>query len=144
MNEDAQYQPSPLDRERAQVALYEATDGAEGNTLEGRPIVILSHIGAKSGLLRKSPLMRIEHDGSYAVSASNGGAARDPLWANNIAVYPEVRVQDGPTTHALHARRLFGDEQEQWWQRAYQTFPKFEQYRHAAGREVPLYVLEPA
>ena len=88
--------------------------------------------------------MRIEHDGSYAVIASNGGAARDPLWARNIAAHPEVRVQDGPTTHALHARRVFGDEQEQWWLRAYETFPKFAGYRQAAGRDVPLYVLEPA
>jgi deazaflavin-dependent oxidoreductase (nitroreductase family) len=144
MNDNARYEPSPLDRERAQVALYEATDGAEGATLEGRPIVILTHVGAKSGLLRKSPLMRIEHDGSYAVIASNGGAARDPLWARNIAANPEVRVQDGPTTHPLHARRVSGDEQEQWWQRAYETFPKFAGYREAAGRDVPLYVLEPA
>jgi deazaflavin-dependent oxidoreductase (nitroreductase family) len=144
MNQAAQYEPSPFDRERAQVALYEATDGAEGGTLEGRPIVILTHVGSKSGLLRKSPLMRIEHDGKYAVIASNGGAARDPLWARNIAAHGEVRVQDGSTTYALHARRVFGEEQEQWWLRAYETFPKFEQYRHAAGRDVPLYVLEPA
>lgn len=144
MNVEGRYEPSPLDRERAQVALYEATDGAEGNTLEGRPIVILTHVGAKSGLLRKSPLMRIEHDGSYAVIASNGGAARDPLWARNIAVNPDVRIQDGPATHVLHARRAVGDEQEQWWLRACETFPKFAGYREAAGRDVPLYVLEPA
>ena len=144
MDMDTKYEPSPLDRERAQVALYEATNGAEGATLEGRPIVILTHVGAKSGLLRKSPLMRIEHDGSYAVIASNGGSARDPLWASNIAAHSEVRVQDGPTTYPLLARRVFGDEQEQWWLRAYETCPKFEGYRHAAGRDVPLYVLEPA
>ncbi len=144
MNQDGHYEPSPMARERAQVALYEVTDGAEGNTLEGRPIIVLSHTGAKSGLLRKTPLMRVEHDGSYAVIASNGGAARDPLWANNIAVDPDVRVQDGPVTHALRSRRVFGAEGEQWWQRAYQTFPKFAGYREAAGRDVPLYVLEPA
>src|SRR3978361_1691061 len=114
MTDDLRYEPSPLDRERAQVALYEATDGAEGATLEGRPIVILTHVGAKSGLLRKSPLMRIEHDGSYAVIASNGGAARDPLWARNIAAHPEVRVQDGRTTHVLHARRGAGGAGAQW------------------------------
>lgn len=144
MTTDTRYEPSPLERERAQVALFEATDGAEGNTLEGRPIVVLTHIGAKSGLVRKSPLMRIEHDGSYAVIASNGGAARDPLWASNIASNPDVHVQDGSTTHALRARRVFGDEAEQWWLRAYETFPKFAQYRQTAGRDVPLYVLEPA
>lgn len=144
MYDGTHYEPSPLDRERAQVALYEATDGAEGNTLEGRPIIVLTHLGAKSGLLRKSPLMRIEHDGSYAVIASNGGAVQDPLWSRNVSAHADVRLQDGPTTYALHARRVFGEEQEQWWQRAYQTFPKFEQYRHAAGRDVPLYVLEPA
>jgi deazaflavin-dependent oxidoreductase (nitroreductase family) len=144
MNAEARYEPSPLARERAQVALFEATDGAEGNTLEGRPIVILTHVGVASGLLRKSPLMRIEHDGSYAVIASNGGADRDPLWAGNIAADPDVRVQDGPVTHALHARRVFGDEQERWWARAYETFPKFAGYRTDAARDVPLYVLEPA
>jgi deazaflavin-dependent oxidoreductase (nitroreductase family) len=144
MDAAARYEPSPLDRERAQVALYEATDGAEGNTLEGYPIVILSHLGAKSGLLRKSPLMRVEHDGRYAVVASNGGAARDPLWARNIALHSEVRVQDGATTRTLHARRVFGDEAEQWWERAREAFPKFAGYRQAAGRDVPLYVLDPA
>ncbi|MBJ7341870.1 nitroreductase family deazaflavin-dependent oxidoreductase [Mycolicibacterium sp.] len=143
MPDQPRYEPSPLDRERAQVALYEATDGSEGNTLEGRPIIILTHIGQKSGLLRKSPLMRIEHEGSYAVIASNGGAARDPLWAFNIAANPEVRVQDGPTTRALRARRVLGDELELWWTRAYETFPKFAGYRRAAEREVPVYVLEP-
>ena len=143
-NDAARYEPSPLDRERAQVALYEATDGEEGNTLEGRPIVILSHLGAKSGLLRKSPLMRVEHDGSYAVIASNGGATRDPLWSRNIAVNPDVRVQDGATVHTLRARRVSGDEGEQWWARAHDTFPKFTGYRQTAGRDVPLYVLEPA
>lgn len=114
------------------------------NTLEDRPINVLSHLGAKSGLLRKSPLMRIEHEGSCAVIASTGGTVRDRLLANNIAVYADVRVQDGPTTFALNARRVFGEEQEQWWPRGYQTFPKFEQYRHAAGRDVPLCALEPA
>ena len=143
MSDQPRYEPSPLDRERAQVALYEATDGAEGNTLEGRPIIILTHTGQTSGLLRKSPLMRIEHEGSYAVIASNGGAARDPLWARNIAANPDVRVQDGPTTHALRVRRVLGDELELWWHRAYETFPKFAGYRQAAEREVPVYVLEP-
>lgn len=108
MNSDAPYEPSPLARERAQVALYEATDGTMGDTLEGRPVVILTHLGAKSGLVRKSPLMRIEHDGSYAVIASNGGAARDPLWAGNIDANPAVRIQDGATVHDLRARRVFG------------------------------------
>jgi F420H(2)-dependent quinone reductase len=144
MTDEPRYEPSPLDRERAQVALFEATDGAEGSTLEGRPIIILAHTGGKSGLLRKSPLMRVEHNGSYAVIASNGGAERDPLWARNIAANPEVRVQDGPVVHTLRARRVFGDEGEQWWERAYETFPKFAQYRQAAPRDVPMYVLDPA
>ena len=144
MDADAPYEPSPLARERAQVALYEATDGTMGDTLEGRPVVILTHVGAKSGLVRKSPLMRVEHNGSYAVIASNGGAARDPLWAGNIAANPAVRIQDGATVHDLRARRAFGEEQEQWWRRAYETFAPFAGYREAAGRDVPLYVLEPA
>ena len=144
MNDDAQYEPSPLARERAQVALYEATDGTMGDTFQGRPVVILTHLGAKSGLVRKSPLMRIEHDGRYAVIASNGGAARDPLWAGNIAANPAVRIQDGGTVHDLRARRASGEELEQWWLRASETFAPFAGYREAAGRDVPLYVLEPA
>lgn len=143
MTENPTYQPSPDERSRDQVALYEATDGAEGNTLEGRPVVVLTHTGAESGFLRKTPLMRIEHDGRYGVIASNGGAAKTPLWAYNIAANPTVQVQDGAVKHTLRAREIFGDERETWWGYAYETYPKFASYRELAGREIPLYVLEP-
>jgi deazaflavin-dependent oxidoreductase (nitroreductase family) len=143
VSESTTYEPSPDERSRNQVALYEATDGAEGNTLDGRPVIVLTHTGAKSGLTRKTPLMQIEHAGSYAVVASNGGAAKTPLWANNIAANPTVQVQDGAVKHTLRAREVRGDEREQWWERAYATYPKFSKYRELAGRDIPLYVLEP-
>jgi F420H(2)-dependent quinone reductase len=143
VTENAVYEPSPDERSRNQVALYEATDGAEGNTLEDRPVIILTHTGAKSGLTRKTPLMQIEHDGSYGVIASNGGAAKAPLWARNIAANPVVQVQDGAITHTLRAREVFGAERDLWWTFAYATYPKFAHYREIAGRDIPLYVLEP-
>jgi F420H(2)-dependent quinone reductase len=143
MTQDTSYVPSPLERERTQVEQYEATGGAEGGTLDGRPVIILTHTGAKSGLTRKSPLMRIEHDGSYAVMASNGGSHTTPLWAHNIAAHPDVTLQDGPTVHTLRAREVFGDEKERWWGYAYDTYPKFREYRAATDRDIPVYVLEP-
>lgn len=119
--ENEVYEPSPDERSRNQVALYEATDGAAGNTLEDRPKIILTHTGATSGLTRTTPLMEIEHDGSYGVIASNGGAAKAPLWV----------------------REVFGAERDQWWTFACATYPKFAHYREIAGRDIPLYVLEP-
>lgn len=143
MSQDAAYAPSPFERERTQVEQYEATNGAEGGTLDGRPVIILTHTGAKSGLTRKSPLMRIEHHGSYAVIASNGGADTTPLWARNIVAHPVVQLQDGATKHTLHVREVFGEEKERWWGYAYDTYPKFQEYRAATLRDIPLYVLEP-
>jgi deazaflavin-dependent oxidoreductase (nitroreductase family) len=144
MTGSATYEPSPLERERTTVARYEATDGAEAGTLNGRPVIILSHTGVQSGLLRKSPLMRIEHDGSYAVVASNAGAHKDPMWAHNIAANPLVKLQDGAVTHTMRAREVFGEEKERWWGYAYETYPNFVGYRAATARDIPLYVLEPA
>jgi F420H(2)-dependent quinone reductase len=143
MTHDSTYTPSPLRRERAQVELYEATDGVEGGTLEGRPVIILTHIGVKTGATRKTPLMRIEHDGSYAVIASNGGAHTTPLWARNIAARPTVELQDGADKYTLRVREVFGEEKERWWGYAYETYPKFRDYRAATDRDIPLYVLEP-
>ncbi|WP_157858398.1 MULTISPECIES: nitroreductase/quinone reductase family protein [unclassified Mycobacteroides] len=145
MPENVDYAPSPRVRERAQVELYEATAGEAGGTLYGSPVVILSHRGATSGLLRKTPLIRIERNGVYAVIATNGGGDRDPLWVRNIAAHPDVTIQDRAEKCALVARRLRDDEEKElWWKRGYSVLPKFAEYRAAIDRGVPVLVLEPA
>jgi deazaflavin-dependent oxidoreductase (nitroreductase family) len=143
MTETGTYAPSPFERERTQVELYESTGGLEGGTLDGRPVIILTHTGAKSGLIRKSPLMRVEHDGRYALIASYGGAAKHPLWFHNVVDNPVVEIQDGSVKRTMRAREVFGEEKELWWSRAYATYTKFVQYREAAPREIPVLVAEP-
>src|SRR5271156_6004425 len=140
MTPGSAYEPSPRQRERDQVALYEDTDGTQSGTLNGRPVVILTHTGAKSGLPRKSPLMRIEHDGSYAIVASNGGGS-EPLWAANVATNPVVRLQDGAVTWTIRAREIFGDEKNRWWGCADATYPTFAKYRKEADREILIFLL---
>jgi F420H(2)-dependent quinone reductase len=105
-----QYLPSPSQRVRDQVARYEATDGREGGTLEGRPVVILTMTGATSGKIRKAPIMRIERDGTYIAVASAGGAPNHPAWYHNLLANPDVRLQDGAQLYRLRAREIFGDE----------------------------------
>jgi deazaflavin-dependent oxidoreductase (nitroreductase family) len=143
MTEVGDYVPSPFERERTQVALYESTDGREGGTLDDRPVIIVTHTGAKSGLTRKSPLMRVEHDGGYALIASYGGAPKHPLWYHNVVTHPVVTVQDGAVTRTFRAREVHGEEKERWWGYAYDTYPKFVEYRASAPREIPVLVLEP-
>ena len=138
-----EYEPSPTGRVREQVELYEATNGVKGGTLNGRPVIILTYKGAKSGKIRKIPLMRIEHQGTYAVAASNAGAATHPLWYRNIVSNPLVALQDGALKHEMRAREVFGDEKNDWWKRADAAWPDFPVYRARAGREIPILVLEP-
>ncbi|MBY8880894.1 nitroreductase family deazaflavin-dependent oxidoreductase [Actinacidiphila acidipaludis] len=138
-----EYQPSPTDYVRLQVELYEMTDGAIGNTFKDRPVIILTTKAAKSGKLRKNPLMRVEHNGRYAIVASNGGGAKDPVWHRNVMANPTVEIQDGPIKHDMRAREVFGEEKNEWWVRADTAYPEFADYRKVAGREIPVYVLEP-
>lgn len=139
-----EYEPSPVARIRDTVALYESSGGTEGNTLEGHPVVILWTIGAKSGKVRKNPVMRIEKDGVYVVAASAAGAPQHPTWYGNLVAHPEVRVQDGREVLRLRAREIFGEEQQRWWQVAESSWPHYPEYRvRAAGREIPLILLEP-
>jgi deazaflavin-dependent oxidoreductase (nitroreductase family) len=138
-----QYVPSPSERVRDQVALYEATGGREGGTLEGRPVVILTMTGATTGKIRKTPVMRIEHDGTYLAVASAGGAPNHPAWYRNLIANPEVRLQDGTTVHRLRAREVFGAEKAAAWQLAESRWPHFPEYRATAGREIPILLLEP-
>jgi F420H(2)-dependent quinone reductase len=144
MEADSEYAPSPRDYVRETVDLYESTDGAEGNTLQGRPIIILTTTGAKTGKVRKTPLMRIEHDGSYAVVASLAGAPKNPVWYHNIVAHPEVELQDGATRKKYVAHEASGEEKAQWWARATQTWPDYDTYQTKTDRQIPLFVLSPA
>ena len=127
-----------------QAELFERTDGAEGGTLQGKPIVVVTTIGAKSGNPRKVPVMRVEHDGSYAVVASKGGAPTHPVWYHNLVAHPHVKLQDGPTTRDYVARESSGAEREAWWVRAVQAWPDYAQYQERTDRVIPVFVLDPA
>lgn len=127
-----------------QAALFERTNGAEGNTLKDRPIVVVTMTGAKTGNLRKVPVMRVEHGGSYAVIASKGGAPTNPAWYNNLVANPEVQLQDGPTKRDYVAREVAGDERAAWWDRAVEAWPDYAQYQTRTDRLIPVFVLDPA
>ncbi|MEU8785083.1 nitroreductase family deazaflavin-dependent oxidoreductase [Streptomyces sp. NPDC048637] len=139
-----EYEPSPAQWVRDQVAQYETSGGREGTTMRGMPVVILTTRGAKSGKIRKSPLMRVEHDGAYAVVASMGGAPRHPVWYHNLVADPRVELQDGPMRRDMTAREVTGTEKALWWGRAVEAFPDYDDYQKKTDRQIPVFVLEPA
>jgi deazaflavin-dependent oxidoreductase (nitroreductase family) len=136
------YEPSPIKFVADQVALYEATGGAEGGTLLGKPVVILTTRGRRSGKVRKTPLMRVEQDGTYAVVASMGGAPKHPVWYLNLIAAPSVRLQDGADVHEMFAREVHGDEKARWWAIALGAWPAYEDYQARTKRKIPVVVLE--
>ncbi|GIF69090.1 F420H(2)-dependent quinone reductase [Asanoa ishikariensis] len=138
-----EYAPSPSDWARKQAELFESTEGAEGNTLRGRPIILLTSVGAKSGKIRKTPLMRVEHEGEYAVVASKGGAPTHPVWYHNLVAHPHVELQDGAVRKDYVARVATGDERAAWWQRATATWPDYDEYQTKTDRLIPIFVLTP-
>jgi deazaflavin-dependent oxidoreductase (nitroreductase family) len=138
-----EYAPSTAGWARKQAERYEATNGEEANDLRGRPIIVLTSIGAKTGMLRKTPLMRVEHDGVYAVVASQGGAPKHPVWYFNLKANPHVELQDGPTKRDYLARELSGDEKALWWGRAVEAWPDYAKYQTRTKRQIPVFVLEP-
>jgi deazaflavin-dependent oxidoreductase (nitroreductase family) len=137
-----EYEPSPQKWVRDQVDLYESSGGTQGLTLRGMPVVILTTVGARSGKLRKAGLMRVEHDGTYAVVASLGGAPTNPVWFANVKAHPEVDLQDGPQKWDLVAREVHGEEKALWWERAVAAFPDYAEYQRKTTREIPVVVLE--
>jgi deazaflavin-dependent oxidoreductase (nitroreductase family) len=139
-----EYDPSPWKFVAEQVALYEATGGAEGGMLQGRPVVILSTLGRQSGNVRKTPLMRVEHNGAYAVIASMGGAPKHPVWYLNLVASPAVTLQDGPIVYEMVAREVRGDAKARWWARAVEAFPPYAEYQSKTDRRIPVVILEPA
>ena len=138
------YEPSPAEWVRNQVDEYESSGGTRGNTLRDMPIIILTSRGAHSGKLRKTPLMRVEHDGSYAVVASKGGAPENPVWYYNLVAHPQVALQDGPTPMDMVARELQGAEKAEWWKRAVAAYPDYDEYQKKTERQIPVFLLEPA
>lgn len=140
---DGEYEPSPWDWVRDQVAAYESSGGQRANTLEdtGLPIVIFTTRGNKSGKIRKTPVMRVEHDGEYALVASMGGAPQNPVWYYNLLAYPDdVIIQDGPEPFDVVVRRAKGDERTQWWERAVRAYPPYAEYQERTDREIPVFV----
>ncbi|RVW05665.1 nitroreductase family deazaflavin-dependent oxidoreductase [Rhodococcus xishaensis] len=138
-----EYEPSPSSWAANQVDLYERSGGTEGTTLEGKPVIILTSKGAKSGKVRKTPLMRVEHDGQYAVVASLGGAPKHPVWYHNVVANPLVELQDGPVKQDMTAREVTGDEKAEWWARAVEVWPDYAKYQQKTTRELPVFVLTP-
>ena len=141
-----EYEPSPWEWVRDQVEVYERTGGREANTLRdtGLPIVIVTTVGAKSGKIRKTPLMRVEHDGEYALVASVGGAPKHPVWYFNLKAHPDkVRVQDGPEPIDVDIRELDGEERDAWWKRAVEAYPPYAEYQERTDRRIPVFVASP-
>jgi deazaflavin-dependent oxidoreductase (nitroreductase family) len=136
-----EYAPSTTDWAREQAETIESTNGAEGTEMRGMPVIVLTSRGAKTGKLRKTALMRVEHDGQYAVVGSLGGAPKNPVWVYNVRAEPHVELQDGPDKHDYLARETDGDERELWWKRAVEAYPDYANYQTRTDRVIPVFVL---
>ncbi|HEX7353557.1 MAG TPA: nitroreductase family deazaflavin-dependent oxidoreductase [Mycobacteriales bacterium] len=139
-----EYEPSPSDWVREQVEKIESSGGTEGTVLRGMPVVVVTSRGVKTGKLRKNPVMKVEHEGSYAVVASKGGAPEHPTWYHNMVADPHVELQDGPIKRDMVARLAHGEERAAWWDRAVAAFPDYADYQKKTDREIPVFVVEPA
>lgn len=143
MADEKDYAPSPEKWVRDQVEVYENSGGTEGTTLRGMPVVVLTTTGAKTGKIRKVPLMRVEHEGSYAAVASQGGAPKHPVWYYNLKAHPDLEVRDATQVFQMTAREISGEEYQQWWERSVAAFPDYADYQLKTDRTIPLFVLEP-
>lgn len=145
MSIEGTYVPSATEWVRNNVELYEATDGREGRTLPGTedPVVVITSIGAKSGNVRKNPVMRVEKDGNYVAVASKGGAPEHPEWFHNFVAHPEVDLQDGAEKKSYRARLLEGEERDGWWEYAVATWATYGEYQKKTDRQIPVFLLEP-
>jgi deazaflavin-dependent oxidoreductase (nitroreductase family) len=140
---EGEYAPGKSAWARKQAEAYEASDGKKSADLQGRPIIVLTSVGAKTGRLRKTALMRVEHNGDYAVVASKGGAAHSPVWYHNLKKHPHVELRDGSTKRDYTAREVTGDEKAEWWERALEVWPDYASYQRKTKRQIPVFVLEP-
>ena len=137
------YEPTTSRRSRKQIEQYEATDGRKGGDLRGRPVIVLTSVGARTGKLRKVALMRVEHEGIYAVVASLGGAPKNPVWYQNLKKNPHVELQDRATKRDYLAHEVTGDEKAVWWERAVAAWPDYAIYQTRTDRQIPVFVLDP-
>ena len=137
-----EYEPGTSAWSRQQTEIYEATNGEKGGDLRGRSVIVLTSVGAKTGKLRKTALMRVEHDGVYAVVASLGGAPKNPAWYQNLKANPHVELQDGATRRDYAAREVTGDEKATWWKRAVEAWPDYATYQARTDRQIPVFVLD--
>ena len=144
MTLSGEYEPSPEQWVRDQVHAYESSGGTEGTTLRGVPVVVVTSVGAKSGKLRKNPVMRVEHAGAYALVASKGGAADHPTWYHNLVSHPTVELQDCPDCRDYSVRIADGEERAAWWERAVDVWPAYADYQEKTDREIPVFVAERA
>jgi deazaflavin-dependent oxidoreductase (nitroreductase family) len=142
---DGDYEPSALGWVREQVEEYEASGGTRANTLRdtGIPVIIVTMRGAKSGKVRKIALMRVEHEGEYALVASMGGAPQNPSWYHNLVAEPLVMIQDGPEPHDYTTRIVDGEERQLWWDRSVAVFPNYAEYQVKTDRVIPVFVATP-
>jgi deazaflavin-dependent oxidoreductase (nitroreductase family) len=138
-----EYEASPWDWVRKDADRILESGSTDGSEMKGKPIILLTTIGAKSGKVRKTPLMRVEHDGHYAVVASLGGAPKNPVWYYNIKAHPRVELQDGDVTKDYEAREVTGDEKTVWWERAVEAWPDYAEYQTKTDRQIPVFVLTP-
>ena len=143
MSLNGEYEPSPSKWVRDQVQEYEGSGGTSGTTMRDMPVIIVTTRGAKSGKLRKVPLMRVEHDGEYAAVASMGGAAKNPVWYFNLVADPQVEVRDGTVVQTMMAREVTGEEKAIWWKRCVAAFPDYADYQARTERSIPVFVLTP-
>ena len=143
---EGDYEPSPTQWVRDQVREYEASEGRRANTLRdtGLPVILLTTRGNKTGKLRKTPLMRVEHAGEYALVASKGGAATNPVWYYNLKADPRaVTLQDGPVPFDVEVSELDGAEREEWWRRAVAAYPPYAEYQSNTDRQIPVLLARP-
>jgi F420H(2)-dependent quinone reductase len=139
-----EYEPSSQKWVRDQVEEYESSGGTSGTTLRGIPVIVITSVGASSGKLRKNPVMRVEHDGTYAAVASKGGTPENPAWYRNLVEHPLVELQDGTAKGDFVARETSGEERAVWWSRAVDVWPDYAGYQGKTDRQIPVFVLEPA
>ncbi|MDQ2636090.1 MAG: nitroreductase family deazaflavin-dependent oxidoreductase [Actinomycetota bacterium] len=137
------YEPSPWDWVREHADQIMGSGSTEGAQMKGKPLILLTTVGAKTGKIRKTPLMRVEHDGQYAIVASLGGAPKHPVWYHNVKAHPRVELQDGSVTRDYEAREVSGDEKAIWWERAVEAWPDYADYQKKTDRQIPVFVLTP-
>jgi deazaflavin-dependent oxidoreductase (nitroreductase family) len=142
MGIDGEYEPSTWGWVADQVTEYEGSNGERGNTLRdtGLPIIVMTTVGHKSGKVRKVPLMRVEHEGEYAIVASKGGAPANPGWYHNLMADPNVMIQDGPAPFDARVRLVTGEERAAWWERSVAAFAPYAEYQEKADREIPVFI----